>query len=571
MHPADISYADLVNQGATVLYARGTKAPWDFTFIGENALGLLGASAHGIMAEPAYWRTHVHPDDLKGVLAALQGMHPGVPLVLEYRFQLPDGAWLWIGDHLLPAKTAGGRTRFLGCLSDITRRKQAQKALLESEKRYRRVSDNVRDMVLQVDLNGVAYFASASHREALGISAADMIGMNAFELVHPDDLNKILPVIRESIARRCPAKFEYRSRHGDGHYFWTEANANPLIEADGRITGAILVTRDITEKKTAEEALKKAHDELEEKVRDRTMELWQANAVLKQEIEERTRTEARLRESEERYRSIVENTHDGIAIVDQDFRVVYANPEMGIISGYSAVEELGRDFTAFLDEPSREVALKRNLRRRRGEDEPSVYEVTLIRKDGEKRTGEVRVSLFRDSAGELRSVVHFLDITERKRAEGELVKQKQELEAKNRELEELNTALKVLLNQREKDKSHLEENIASNINGLILPHIEKIKRGALDERMRACLATIETDLLDIVSPFSRQLSSNYPHLTPREIQIASLIKEGRNSKEIADLLDLSLPTIEFHRNNLRKKLKIRNRKINLRSHLMTLK
>ena len=89
--------------------------------------------------------------------------------------------------------------------------------------------------------------------------------------------------------------------------------------------------------------------------------------------------------------------------------------------------------------------------------------------------------------------------------------------------------------------------------------------------MRACLSSIEADLMDIVSPFSRQLSSNYPNLTPREIQIASLIKEGRDSKEIADLLDLSLPTIEFHRNNLRKKLKLRNRKINLRSYLLTLK
>lgn len=449
--------------------------------------------------------------------------------------------------------------------------KRSIKELFESEKRYRRVSDNVRDMVLQVDLKGVAYFASASHQETLGISAADMIGLNAFELVHPDDLEKILPVIRESIAMRRPAKFEYRSRHGDGHYFWTEANANPLVEDDGRITGAILVTRDITEKKAAEEALKKAHDELEEKVRARTLELSKANAELQQEIEERKRTEARLRESEERYRSIVENTHDGIAIVDQDFRVVYANPEMGIISGYSVEEDLGRDFTAFLDEPSRDMALTRNLRRRQGEDVPTVYEVTLIRKDGEPRTGEARVSLFRDSAGTLRSVVHFLDITERKRAEVALVKQKQELEAKNRELEELNMALKVLLNQREKDKTHLEENIASNINGLILPHIEKIKHGALDERMRACLATIEADLLDIASPFSRQLGSNYPHLTPREIQIASLIKEGRDSKEIADLLDLSLPTIEFHRNNLRKKLKIRNHKINLRTYLMTLK
>lgn len=564
-------YTDLINHGPVVLYTRQAGADWGFSFIGENVEALLGIGRRQVLADAGYWRTHLHPEDRDTTLARLGDLRHRQPLSLEYRFLRADGAVIWLSDELVVTPGGDGTMHCFGAVRNITERKHAEEALIESEKRYRRVSDNVRDLVMQVDLHGVAYYASPSHQDVLGISAEDIIGMNAYALVHPDDLHKIQPIIREAIAQRRPAQFEYRSRHADGHYFWTEANANLLIEEDGRISGAILVTRDITEKKKAEAALRKAHNELEEKVRARTMELSQANRDLHSEIEERVRTEARLRESEERYRSIVEYTHDGIAIVDEDFHVIYANPEMGRISGYAVEEELGRDFTVFLDEPSRIMAQERNLRRRKGEDVPEVYEVTLIRKDGQPRIGEARISLFRDSTGQLRSVVHFLDITERKRSEQVLLQQKREMETKNRELEDLNTALKVLLGQREKDKTNLEENIMANVNGLILPYIEKIKRGGPDERTRSCLATIEANLYDIVSSFSRQLTSNYTKLTPREIQIANLIKEGRDSKEIADLLDLSVPTIEFHRNNLRKKLKIRNQKINLRSYLLSLK
>lgn len=458
----------------------------------------------------------------------------------------------------------------LGNQRNIDMKRSVKAPLAESVKKYRRVSDNVRDMVIQVDLHGVVYFASPSHRDVVGIDADAMIGMNAYELVHPDDIQKIMPIIKKAIAERRPAKFEYRSRHADGHFIWTEANASPLIEDDGSISGAILVTRDVTEKKQAEEALQKAHDELEEKVRERTAELSQANMILKQEIEERRHTEAMLRESEERYRSIVEYTHDGIVIVNEDFHIVYANPEMGAISGYDTEKQTGRDFMAFLDAKSRDIITDRKLRRSRGQDVPSVYEVTMIRSDGEPRKGEVRVSRFRDSKKRSCFVVHFLDITERKRSEEVLLRQKLELENKNMELEDLNTALRVLLDRREKDRSILEDNITANIRGNVLPYMEKLKRSVQDIQTRSYLALIEKNMSDIVSSFSMRLTSKYIGLTPREIQIANLIREGCDSKEIADMLDLSPPTIEFHRNNLRKKLRIRNRKINLRSFLLTI-
>ncbi len=295
--------------------------------------------------------------------------------------------------------------------------------MAEIEKVHSLISDHVLDMVSQISLDGIFFYVSPSHEKVLGFEPAALRGTCAYDLVHPDDLEATLSIVRAGIANRTPLKFEYQSRHRAGHYIWTEANANPLFTDDGRLWGAILVTRDITQRKEAETALWQTRYELEQKVRERT---------------------------------------EGIR--------------------------------------------RRQL----------------------------------------------------------------ELETKNRELEELNTTLKILLNQREKDKRDMADNVLANVRGLILPCIDKMKSHRLDAGLVACLTAIETSLAQIVSPFSRRLTSQYTLLTPREIQIAYLIKEGRNSKEIAGLLDISLPTIEFHRHNLRQKLGIDKQKINLRTYLMTL-
>ena len=146
--------------------------------------------------------------------------------------------------------------------------------------------------------------------------------------------------------------------------------------------------------------------------------------------------------------------------------------------------------------------------------------------------------------------------TERSQAEEMLREKEKELELKTRKLEEVNTALKVLLKRRDEDKTELEENALSNLKGLIVPYPEKLKKSGLDTRQNAYLRILQSNLNDIISPFSRRLSSKYLNLTPAEIQVANLVRYGRDIKEIAEILNVSTRTIEFHRGNIRKKFSI---------------
>jgi len=130
--------------------------------------------------------------------------------------------------------------------------------------------------------------------------------------------------------------------------------------------------------------------------------------------------------------------------------------------------------------------------------------------------------------------------------------------------------LRVLLKQREEDKSRLEKNILSNAKSLILPCLETLKKGQLDTEQRTCADLLDSYMKEIASPFFKELSSHYVNLTPMEIRIASLIKEGKTTKEIAQLLCLSENTIMVHRYNIRSKLKLKNQKINLQSYLQSL-
>ena len=321
------------------------------------------------------------------------------------------------------------------------------------------------------------------------------------------------------------------------------------------------------------------------------------------DITDQKKLELALRISRQRYQELVETTSDWIWEVDENGTYTYCSPKVKDILGYSIEQVIGKTPFDFMpeEEAKRVAGLYRDIIRKR--EAFAGLENINRHKAGHEVTLETSgVPLFDDNGKFIGFRGIDRDITKRKRAESSLEKLNEELEkriekrtvelmetnrqlekeieernqveeelrVRTRDLENLNTALKVLLKKRNEDKFELEEKIAGNVKELISPSLEKIKRENLGKRERTFLEIVEANLDAIISPFERTLSSKFIKLTPSEIQVANLIKLGKTSKEIAALSNLSFKTIEFHRDNIRTKLGLKNKKINLRTHLLSL-
>lgn len=187
----------------------------------------------------------------------------------------------------------------------------------------------------------------------------------------------------------------------------------------------------------------------------------------------------------------------------------------------------------------------------------------------EKRWFYMRVTRVR-TKGPFKVVVGHENITPLKLAEEKLREHELELELKSKTLEESNIALKVLLQQREKDKVELEEHVASNIRQVVLHYVEKMKNTRLNKHQAAYMGIIESHLIDVTSPLIHKISSRHLQLTPSEIQVAVLVKEGKATKDISKILNISTNAVDFHRKNIRKKLGITNTQTNLHTFLRSI-
>lgn len=172
--------------------------------------------------------------------------------------------------------------------------------------------------------------------------------------------------------------------------------------------------------------------------------------------------------------------------------------------------------------------------------------------------------------GPLRVVVSHENITALKMSEELLRNKEKELRRKTAHLQEANAALRAVLRQRDEDRKNIEEVFHQNLIRAVQPYLERLKLLEQDEEKAGLIELIESGLKEIYSPFLRRLSLVEKFLTPQEIQVAHLVRDGKSTKDIASLLNLSTTTINFHRRNLRAKLGLVNSAVNLRAYLSSL-
>lgn len=460
-----------------------------------------------------------------------------------------------------------GTNRSMISLLDTTELKQVREDLWESEELFRTLVDNMLDVAIIVDWNGTILFANNAAAHMAEVDSHEYIrGMNLTDFVHPEyreEAQRDLALVRngkEGFVKEYKVMLPCRTEA------WIES-IGTKIRFKGQ--SADLVTlRNITERKQAEEKLKQAKDVLEQRVRERTEELLQKNLQLTEEIEERRKAEKALRESEEKMRTIFETAQDSIFIKDKSLTYTFVNHSMEKLFELASSELTGKTDEELFGEKAAQKIRKVDQRVLSGmivEEEVSKPVM------GDFKTFHVIKVPMRDAGGDIAGLCGIArDMTDRKKAEETLKKREHELAIKSRSLEEANSALKVLLQHTEEHTSEIQGDVITNVQKLVMPYMEKLKQTSSGPDQQMYLEIIESNLTNLISPFMRNMTLNHFNLTPKEVQVASLIKEGKSSKEIGRLLNLSSRSIDFHRDNIRKKVGLRNKKTNLRSFLLSM-
>ena len=442
-----------------------------------------------------------------------------------------SGEQLWV-DVSLTTIPIRGRQMMYTMWRDITKRKKAEAELRESEERYRIAIEHSNDGVSIVSGQRNVY-VNQRFLDILGYERPEQILKGPHLLgVHPDDREMVADYLRRrQRGDAAPVRYEFKGIRKDGTKLDLETSVTRITYRGKPASLAYL--RDITERKLAE---------------------------------------AELRRSEEKYRKIFENAMEGIFQTTPEGRFLSVNPAMARMFGYESPEEIVEKVTDIGSQlyanPEDRVRVLKLLEQ---ENTLRNVELEFLHKEGFRIWVSLNYSAIQDAFG---NALYYegtcINISKRKLAEEALKKREKELETKSLNLEEANTALKVLLKHREEDKAALENTILTNVKEMVFPYIEKLKGSHLNENQVTYLSILESSLSEIVSPLLQKMGGGYARFTPMEIQVATLTRAGKTSKEISALLGLSKRTIDTHKNNIRKKLHLSNKKVNLQSHLRTM-
>jgi PAS domain S-box-containing protein len=365
-------YRTLVEQIPAVTYIREANGSNAVTYVSPQMKDMLGYKPEEYTSDPEHWSKIVHPSDRKRVLAEdARTKETGEPFRMEYRQFAEDGRVVWIRDESALVRDEEGRPRYwIGVQIAVTERKRAEQALQESELRLRTVTTNVPVVLFALDRAGVFKLLEGKGLEVLGLEPGEAVGRSISE-VYGDR-----PEILEDVDRALAGEEFSAVREMGPRIF--ETWYSPLRAITGEVSGVIGVAIDVTERERVEEA---------------------------------------LRESEERFRSLIQNASDIITLLEADGTIRYQSPSIERMLGYSIEELVGKNTFDYVHPEDLERVLSAFAE---GLADPKLRPTAQYRfrhKDGSWRWLEsVGSNLLGDpKVGEF--VVNSRDITERKGAE----------------------------------------------------------------------------------------------------------------------------------------------------------
>jgi PAS domain S-box-containing protein len=295
--------------------------------------------------------------------------------------------------------------------------------------------------------------------------------------------------------------------------------------------------------------------------------------MLFSDITEIKRFQKKLEESEEKFRSIIEQSGDGIVLIDGKGEIIEYNATMEKISGIGRADAIGKKMWELqyrmLTHEKRSgfgfEAYKQDFMQALSTGSAGwidrVFEVKAERDDGATIVIQILVSLIR--VGPKNTFVSFCrDVTSLRKAEKELADQ-------NKLLVEKNIALREVMSQLDVEKKSMADKVRTNIDRLVLPLLARIKRKCAKDVGKHILL-LEENLRDITGGFGSALSRPMAKLTQQELEVCDMIRQGLRCREISEILNITVRTVETHRNHIRKKLSITGSSNNLATYLKNL-
>ena len=303
-------------------------------------------------------------------------------------------------------------------MENITERKKAEENLKESEERFHATFEQAAVGMAHIDADGRFIRLNQKYCDILGYTQEEIAGKTFLSLTHPDDARESVENFNKLIGGKVNSySFKKRYIRKDGSPVWVKATVSAVRNADASIKYVIDVVEDITECKKAEEELKKAHEELEERVKERSLELEIANKALMLEIRQRASAEGSLCVSEEKYHGLIESVQDCVWELDKDVNFVYMSPRIKYILGYSPEEAIGKSPFDLMAVEYRDKVRKEINDMLEKEHKFSLIESDFVHKDGHRVRLEISGSPIYSSKGEIigyRGITR--DITGRKRS-----------------------------------------------------------------------------------------------------------------------------------------------------------
>jgi PAS domain S-box-containing protein len=393
-------YRSFVQRFRGIAY-RGRIVDFSVVFFHGAVEEITGYSEEEFTSGTITWDKVICPDDLDRIRESVEGIRtiPGYATEREYRIRRKDGDTRWL--HEISQNIcddAGQPTLVEGVLHDITDQKQAEKALEESEQRWRSLIENAPNFVTVLDRNGVVQFLN---RTQSGRPVTDAIGKSVYAFIHTKYHDRVKDCLNRALEMGETGFYETAAIDSDGNPWWFETHVAPYTQS-GEIVGVLLISTNITQRKEAERLLQEAHEELENRVKERTAELAEANEHLTI------------------FKHLADSSVQGFGIADLEGRITYVNPALSrLLAEDNPDDMLGKDFRFFCTGEGQKSI---------DHATPTVFregtwtgEVPIQRKDGTVIRTFQSVFLMRDDKGTPQYISTVIsDISELKRAQDEV-------------------------------------------------------------------------------------------------------------------------------------------------------